>query len=616
MVVIMKKKIISLLCTAATFFSVAAGAVSAAVPDTAKAIKDLSGYYSSYYKDKYWTPGGTDAKEYLDYTDNATEASLTNYDEVDLTMTSTKKSGVETVPAGTIANRLGGGLPALKFRNGNNTGSKTLHFRYTFVESTSPIILGLHHRRGSGKTNDVTQTIVMENDRISYVDTGRSIDIDTKRDSGLNLTGLQAPYTVDFFQNAYNGEAVIYVAGKLLYDSRLTGAQLKGKKSEEMYRFQFITKQDDAAFKLVIKNVHHDAYSEEIQMEDVINYVMNKTQAVKTNYLWMIDGINKDWKKIQGALDGAYAIDGDNENGYTINGIQNNSRARYLLNSGHTAYNSSNNTYDEWCAMPKSKNDKILWQSFMYKPSNLTKGQLFGIRGNNAYQSLLKAIPATATEPAQLMTMSGDEDGEKICELDSNKFYKIDLVVNNKDYRYYVMVDGKIVARSTIWSSRQPLWQTVFELAEKDESMTLKNVRTTVYDSTVGIYDVLSEAAASVYTRIASSNYDEANKELTVEAAIDGDANAFENATLYYALYDSDGVLAGVTFGEVDNSSVNTDEHDRTYPYGVFDLSAFEAGTVLNIKAFLWDDNISPLSNAAKSSFTIPALAAETDIAE
>ena len=70
-----------------------------------------------------------------------------------------------------------------------------------------------------------------------------------------------------------------------------------------------------------------------------------------------------------------------------------------------------------------------------------------------------------------------------------------------------------------------------------------------------------------------------------------------------------------MTFGEVDNLSVNTDEHDRTYPYGVFDLSAFEAGTVLNIKAFLWGDNISPLSNVAKSSFTIPA-SAETDIAE
>lgn len=612
----MKKKIISLLCTAATFFSVAAGTVSATAPDTTKAIKDLDGYYSSYYTAKYWTPGGTDAADYLDYTDNATEATKTNYDKVDLTMTSTKKSGVEAVPAGTIANRIGGGLPALKFRNGNNTGSKTLHFRYTFVESTSPIILGLHHRRDSSKTNDVTQTVVMENDRISYTDAGRSIDIDTKRDSGLNLTDLQAPYTVDFFQNAYNGEAVIYVAGKLLYDSRPTGAQLKGKRSEEMYRFQFITKQDDAAFKFVIKNVHHDVYSEEIPMEDVINYVMNNRTGVKTNYLWMIDGINKDWKKIQGALDGAYAIDGDNENGYIIKGIQDNSRARYLLDSGHTAYNSSNNPYDEWCALSKSTSDKILWQSFMYKPSNLTKGQLFRIRGNNAYQSILKAKPATDAEPAQLMAMSGEEEGEKVCELDGNKFYKIDLVVNNKDYRYYVMVDGKIVARGTIWSSRQPLWQTVFELAEKDESMTLKNVRTTVYDSTVGIYDVLSEAATSVYTRIAGSSYDEANKELTVEAAIDGNADAFENGTLYYAVYDPDGALAGVTFGEVDNSSVNTDEHDRTYPYGVFDLSAFETGTVLNIKAFLWGDNISPLSNAAKSSFTIPASTAETDIAE
>ena len=615
MVIIMKKKIISLLCTAAIFFSVAAGTVSAVAPDTTKAIKDLSGEYSSLYKDKYWTPGGTDAKDFLVYEDNKDEATLTNYNDMDLIMTSAKKPGVETVPAGTIANSIGGGLSALVFKNSKvtDTGSRTLHFRYTFVESTSPIILKLEHYKDDGSKGYVTSTFTMKNNQIIYVDNGRSINIDTKLNTGLGLTDLQAPYTVDFFQNTYNGEAVIYVAGRLLYDSRPTGAQLKGKWSKSCYRFQFVTAETDSNFRFVLKNAHHDVYSAEIPMEDVINYVMNNKTGENTNYLWMIDGINTGWKNIQGAMDGAYAIDGNNENGYTITASGANVFARYFLNSGHTP---SSGTTIEVSPLSKSKSDKILWQSFMYKPSNLTGEQLFRIRGNNAYLSLLKAKPATATEPAQLMTVSGSDGGEKICVLDSNKFYKIDLIVNNKDYRYYVVVDGRIVMRGTLWTSVQPLWQTVFAFAKKDDSMTLKNVRTTVYDSTVGIYDVLSEAATSVYTRISGSSYDEASKELTVEAAIDGNADAFENGTLYYAVYDPDGALAGVTFGDVDNSSVNKDEHGRTYPHGVFDLSAFEAGTVLNIKAFLWGDNISPLSNAAKSSFTIPASTAETDIAE
>ena len=164
----MKKKIISLLCTAAIFFSVAAGTVSAAAPDTTKAIKDLSGEYSSLYKDRYWTPGDTDAKDILVYEDNKDEATLTNYNDMDLIMTSAKKPGVETVPAGTIANSIGGGLSALVFKNSKvtDTGSRTLHFRYTFVESTSPIILKLEHYKDDGSKGYVTSTFTMKNNQI------------------------------------------------------------------------------------------------------------------------------------------------------------------------------------------------------------------------------------------------------------------------------------------------------------------------------------------------------------------------------------------------------------------------------------------------------------------
>ena len=85
------------------------------------------------------------------------------------------------------------------------------------------------------------------------------------------------------------------------------------------------------------------------------------------------------------------------------------------INASHYGFARFHLSTDAGSALPNSTDDKILWQSFEYNPTVLTSGQLFEIRGNNAYQTLIKAIPATETESAYLAI------GDSKVEISSDK---------------------------------------------------------------------------------------------------------------------------------------------------------------------------------------------------
>ena len=344
-------------------------------------------------------------------------------------------------------------------------------------------------------------------------------------------------------------------------------------------------------------------YDEDVLLSDVIDYVMldDKSSAVDTDYWWTIDGIKTGWQQIQGAMDGICTITGNNTDGYVLtpNSINESHYgfARYFLGS------------DDKDPLYTSTDDKILWQSFEYNPTKLTSGQIIEVRGgNSAYQTLITAVPATETEAAYLSI-----GGNKV-EISSDKFYKIDLIINNKDYEYYILVDGKVYAHSAIWSSRRPLWQTVFSSYTLEESMTLKNMKTTVYDSTVDIYDIISQASNSVYVEAADLLYDADMKELQVTGTMVGSVDAISGtADIIYAAYNANGALVSVDFAEADNTYMNITDYDRTYPYGYLDLTDAAEGDVLTIKAYLWDSvsGMTPISNIGEVEYTVPVTATE-----
>jgi len=544
-------------------------------------VKDVSEYGASTYTANYYVPGSSGAADYVNWSDTGSQAEGGEHIQ-----TAVLKSGVASVPAGQNAINVGGALGNVKLKNNDSYGAKTLHCRYTFVESSSPILMRFQYQTSSngGSPKD---TFTMTNTGVTF------------GDASVSAT---APYDINIFQNVDSGVTVIYVNDEILYDARKTGNNLWGSGSHHWQQFRFRTTQADSAFKLVIKNMHHEVYDEKVLLSDVIDYVMldNKDNAKKTNYWWTIDGIKTEWKEIQGAMDGICSITGNNTDGYVL--------APNSINESHYGYARYFLGSDDKDPLYTSTDDSVLWQTFEYNPTKLTQGQIFEIRGNNAYQTLITAVPATETEGAYLSI------GNNKVAIEADKFYKIDFIVNNKDYEYYILVDGKIVNHSTIWETRQPLWQTVFSSYTEEESMTLKNVKTTLFDSTVSINDIMMQLATNVYTDVSEFIYDQDLKTLTVTATVIGSETVFESADLIYAAYTQEGNLVATDVVETYSEDVtNVTEYETNYPHGELDVADVAEGEELIIKAYLWDSvsGMTPISNAGQGTYTVPVTVVE-----
>lgn len=573
----MKKRLLSVLFTVAVMLSMVCVTASAEA-----VVKDVSAYGASTYTAAYYVPGSSGDSNKIAW--SATGSQDKGGEHI---QTAEIKDGVSSVPAGTNAINVGGALGNVKLKNNDSYGAKTLHCRYTFVESSSPILMKFQYQTSSngGSPRDA---FTMTNTGVTY---------------GSTTVAATAPYDINIFQNVDSGVTVVYVNDEILIDQRKTAGNMWGSSSHHWQQFRFVTTQADSAFKLVIKNMHHEVYDQRVLLSDVIDYVMlnDKSTAVNTNYWWTIDGIKTDWKEIQGAMDGLCSITGDNTNGYVLtpNSINEShyGYARYFLGS------------DDKDPIYQSSEDMILHQSFEYNPTNLTSGQIIEIRGKDAYQTLITAVPATQTDAAYLKI-----GGKKACEINSDEFCKIDLIINNKDYELYILVDGKVAWHNAIWDTRTPLWQTVFSSYTTEESMTLRNMKTTVYDSTVDMYDIVSQVSNSVYVEAAGLLYDANTKELQVTGTMVGSVDALlGTADIIYAAYNADGALVSVDYTETDNTYMNVADYDRTYPYGYLDLTDAAEGDVLTIKAYLWDSvsGMTPISNAGEVKYTIPATATE-----
>ena len=337
-------------------------------------------------------------------------------------------------------------------------GPYTIHFGFTVNEISDPVYLA--YRFSANKT-----LISFSDSKVVW---GGSMDGDTY----INVT---APYTIDIFMNIQTCKGIIYVNGQVLYDGTISGGSRFYNSSADTkwteVRVHTISESTD--FRLVTTNATSSVFNDQVIFENVVDYVMNKESAANTNWLWQIDGMHAGHELMHGAIDGLCNVTGNNTDGYVLkpNSINANNYgfARFFLAT------------EAGKALPQSTDDNVLWHTFEYNPTVLTSGQRIGIRGNNGYLTLITAYPASGTESAYLSV------GGNNVPVSSDKFYKIDLIVNNKDYEYYILIDGKAVDHGTIYSERQPLWNIFYSSYTEEESMTLKNVKTTLYDSTITI---------------------------------------------------------------------------------------------------------------------------------
>lgn len=357
-------------------------------------------------------------------------------------------------------------------------GAYTMHLGFTVNEVSTP--LSLAYRFNADK-----KLISFSNNKVVW---GSSMD-------GGTYINVTAPYTIDIFMNIQTCKGIIFVNGQVLYDGTISGnARFYNSSSDTQWtevRVTNISAANDV--KLVTSKATASIYNDQVIFENVVDYVMNRQAGANTNWLWQIDGMHPGHELMHGAIDGLCNVTGNNTDGYVLqpNSINANNKgfARFFLAT------------EVGKALPQSTGDNVLWHTFEYNPTVLTEGQRIGIRGNNGYSTLMTAYPATDTASAYL-SVGGNE-----IPVSSDKFYKIDLIVNNKDYEYYILIDGKSVDHGTIYSAHTPLWNIFYASFNTSEKMTLRNVKTTLYDSTVAIDTIVD----SLRVRLAAPFATDAN---------------------------------------------------------------------------------------------------------
>ena len=213
---------------------------------------DVSQYGSATYTTAYYVPSGSGDSS-IEYEQSGDGTETGGY-----VLTYSKASSATSVPADTLITGAGGGLGNVLIAN-NTYGAKTFHSRYTFVESSSPILMQFQHKNSSNAVT-LKDTFTMTNTGVTFGDASVTV---------------AAPYDINIFQNVYTGETVIYVNDTVLIDQRGTGETLIADGATYWHKLNFKTTQDDSVFRLVLKNIRHMVYTTDVTLSDVVGYVMN-----------------------------------------------------------------------------------------------------------------------------------------------------------------------------------------------------------------------------------------------------------------------------------------------------------------------------------------------------
>ena len=473
-------------------------------------IKDISEYGESTYTGGYYVPGSS-GSDYVTLTISGSQDEGSEHIQ-----TAVLKSGVSSVPAGENAINVGGALGKIKLKNNDNYGAKTLHCKYTFVESSSPILMRFQYQTS---TNDGSpkDTFTMTNEGVTF------------GDASVSAT---APYEINIFQNVATGVTVIYVNDEILYDGRETGDNLWGSESDHWHQFRFRTVEEDSAFRLVVKNMHHEVYSEEVLLTEVINYVMAEEETGDDN-------------PGEDPIDPPVTPDhpGDVEEDYTLDGYNkkqlDNNWANVNLENVQdptTGVHTTTATYSGTLAAGKRIATFQPWEKGQGTREDAagTYTMHFGFTVNEVTSPLALAYKYDAGGTKYLAVLTNSKvvagsslDGETYIGVTAP--YTINCFMNIQSGDGYVYVNDQLLYQGGMTnSSGDKKWH---------------EVRVTSLEETTSIKLVTTKANSSIF-----------NESVTIQEVIDY-------------------IMNGVQFG--DNGESGDDETDSNIPEGIQNISSY-----------------------------------------
>ena len=415
--------------------------------------------------------------------------------------------------------------------------------------------------------------------------------ISDKRDTAFRAKVNPASYRADFFLNLQDRTYRLYFDNILFSEATIQSGATSIKNL-------YFSVQAAENYSFTINDPVLVIYGESATMEDVVAYTLAGRN--NSNYYWSVSGINtidgvasyrlvgnpSSCNSGSGAVDGAnYVI--------TASSSDENSGVGYRLRM----LNSNGTNTTKGCLPQDSENDNIIHQSLTITP-NLSSGNTaaVGFRGNNAYQ----------TEKYKF----GEENG-----YESGKGYRFDILVNNKDKEYYILVNGEKCATGTTGNGY--LAEFVYTIANAgSDTLFLSDIITTSYDYTVSMEEALSFISTKEELSIKDLTvlYDEnSGYEISACAVFSNISQDFNSPKLIYTLY-KNGALFDVDGKNITEEIETTNDMvklkysniNRKYPYCLLKVDGGEvnSGDILTVKAYFVDNEITQLVSD-EASFTI-----------
>ena len=331
----------------------------------------------------------------------------------------------------------------------------------------------------------------------------------------------------------------------------------------------------NGSVELVFGKYVSEKFDKTANMDEIIEYTLTDEY-----YLWQRTGFTA-------GEDFSGTFDSDGTTGYSL----------VAQNSGNTNvwnYYLSGNKNNE---VSKTGNNAVLHYSFDFCPYVLSGEQTIGIKSKNG-------------DCLNFLTISdgkiNNNQGTYITSAKSDKFYNVDLIIGSRDYDYYLLLNGKEVYKGVLDNSCVPLYQIVYGMTEKDDTMIIKNPVTTLYKSYVGdVKSIMENELSTVSVEIRDLTV--CGNEISCACVFSGVKMDFQKAVLTYYIYDKDG-------NEVDSEAIQTDvsmlsvkyeDIDRAYPYGLLNIGNAATGEEFKIKAVLTDQDDKQLAETDEVIYTV-----------
>ena len=341
-------------------------------------------------------------------------------------------------------------------------------------------------------------------------------------------------------------------------------------------------------------------------MDDVVAYTLTKdtsrgywwpTNCRNDGYYWRSTGI--------GAIDGAAsnrlvggtssikngsgAVDTNDSTKYIVKPTTDSNSADYSGVGWRLRANAGNSAKGN---LPKdAENNNIIVQSATITP-NLTEGK-HGAIGFRGYTNVSVPQP----DRYKFSAADGFVNGTG---------YDFDIILNydGANYMAYIVVEGKLVWQGPTWTSGY-LSEIVYSLenAGGNDTLTLSNMTTTMYDSTVDVYDILEqEVTDELYATVSAGSLSgttlSCNAEVIGAEEILGAGNT---GKLVFAAFDNGRFLSYDIVDFTNNAYLN----GAAPASASIDLSGASSGDTIKINVFLWDGlgTVKPLSNVGSCNY-------------